>query len=108
MDRRNEGDAVLKALLGKGGSPIEASAAVRGVEGGFVCPLCKDLLILKQGRIIVAHFAHMPGSDCAWGSGETLAHLTAKQTVADSLRRRGWPVWVEYIPNATRPGASTC
>jgi competence protein CoiA len=48
------------------------------------------LVILKQGRIKIAHFAHKPPTDCAWAVGETLAHLKAKQWMADGLRARGY------------------
>ncbi|SED73817.1 Competence protein CoiA-like family protein [Rhizobiales bacterium GAS191] len=78
------------------GIRVEASTALKGHI--FVCPGCGDPVILKKGEIVVHHFAHYPGSVCEYGTGETLAHMTAKFEMAASLRRRGWHTEVEYVP----------
>ena len=83
------------------GVPIEAFGAVKGVE--FRCPGCKERVILKQGHIVVHHFAHYPDSRCSFGTGETLAHLHAKYVMVTSLRQRGWRAEVEYVPEGN-PG----
>jgi hypothetical protein len=63
----------------------------------YICPQCRQGVILKQGRIIIDHFAHQPHSDCTWAVGETLAHLRAKQLVFQSLKARGLRTELEYI-----------
>jgi competence protein CoiA len=34
--------------------------------------------------------------NCNWASGETRAHLNAKQVLADGLRQLGWPAEIEF------------
>ncbi len=75
------------------GEPIEASLARRGDD--HRCPECDESLILKQGRIVVPHFAHRPLTICSYGAGETLAHLQAKARLAAELRAAGYDVEVE-------------
>lgn len=66
---------------------IEAEFAERGRE--YTCPKCKRPVILKRGRIKIAHFAHKPPTNCTWAKGETLAHLEAKKNFRDSYVSRG-------------------
>ena len=80
----------------KEGGPVEAFSAEKG--NAFVCPGCKESVILKKGHVVVHHFAHYPDSRCAFGTGETFAHLKAKSDMAISLRNRGWRTEVEYVP----------
>lgn len=77
------------------GDRIEAEVAERGQD--FVCPKCTRPVILRRGRIKIAHFAHKPPTDCTWASGETLAHLDAKKTFRDSFAARGLRAEVEFI-----------
>src|SRR5690242_4705235 len=48
----------------------------------YFCPECNGLLVLKQGREVIWHFAHKTRCDCAV-EGETLEHLAMKQWVYD-------------------------
>lgn len=64
-----------------------AHAATRGAA--FACPQCGEALTLKRGRVVVAHFAHHPGSACSWGSGESATHLAAKRAFLDAFAARG-------------------
>jgi competence protein CoiA len=76
---------------------IEADIAERGQD--YVCPnpKCNQPVILKRGRIKIAHFAHKPPMDCTWASGETHAHLEAKKLFRDSFASRGLRAEVEFI-----------
>ncbi len=73
---------------------VEAALAQRGPS--YTCPECKGIVILKQGRKVIWHFAHKPPTDCRWATGETLAHLQAKKLVRDALVARGLRAEVEY------------
>lgn len=83
---------MLVALLH--GNRIEALAAQKGDE--FCCPGCKAIVTLKKGRLVVAHFAHKPPTDCTWARGETREHLESKTVLAQSLRSRGLRAEVEF------------
>lgn len=72
-------------------------AAVHPRELSCVCPRCRQPVVLKRGRVVVAHFAHKPPVYCEWGAGETLQHMEAKQLIYDELRRRGVRVELEYV-----------
>lgn len=60
----------------------------------YVCPLCAGTVILKRGRVKVAHFAHAPGATCDQ-AGESLAHHLAKRVLADRFRSLGYTVELE-------------
>jgi len=67
-------------------------------ERACLCPGCRDPVILKRGRIVVAHFAHRPGSAaCAFAAGETLAHMEAKFKFHAALAARGFTADVEVV-----------
>jgi competence protein CoiA len=83
------------------GVRVEAAVAQRGPV--YVCPKCKGIVIPKQGRKVIWHFAHKPPTDCAWATGETIAHLDAKKLIRDSLVARGLAAEIEFII-ATLPG----
>ncbi len=64
------------------------AAEVEPQDGPFHCPECAEPVILKQGRVKVAHFAHYPGVDCTYAStseGESEEHLRAKQEIFQAL-----------------------
>lgn len=77
------------------GDRVEAEIAERGLT--YNCPKCKRLVILKRGRIKIAHFAHKPPTDCTWVRGETLAHLEAKKLCRDAFRARGLRAEFEVV-----------
>lgn len=83
------------------GHRVEATGAARGL--GYRCPGCEGDLVLKQGPIVIAHFAHKPPTSCEWASAETIAHLQAKRLMANALRGRGLKAEVEFIVD-TLPG----
>lgn len=56
-------------------------------EGPFHCPECEEELILKQGRVKIAHFAHLPNSDCSYaGEPESTEHSSVKLEIYEALR----------------------
>ena len=69
----------------------------------YVCPNCRNAVILKAGRQVVWHFAHKPPTDCNWAKGETREHLEAKQHFLEEFRSREIRAEVEFIVN-TLPG----
>lgn len=55
-------------------------------DGPFYCPACREQLILKQGRKVVAHFAHWPDADCEYtNEGESEEHRLAKREIRQAL-----------------------
>jgi competence CoiA-like predicted nuclease len=76
---------------------FRVSAACAERQKSYFCPSCKNLLVLKRGRIVVAHFAHRPPVLCDWAKGETKAHLEAKQIVFDALSTRGIKAELEFV-----------
>jgi hypothetical protein len=55
----------------------------------YVCPACRDPVILKLGRRVIPHFAHRAGSFCA-NRGESPDHLALKDTLWTALREEPW------------------
>ena len=78
--------AMLVALLED--QRVDALSASKGPS--YFCPNCRAQVILKQGRIIIHHFAHKPPTQCSWASGETREHLLAKTVIRDAFRERGY------------------
>ena len=74
--------------------PVLACRAVRGHS--FSCPECLGDVLLKKGTQKVAHFAHKPPTDCIFGTGETGAHLKAKQMFLDLFQDSGLSAVPEF------------
>lgn len=74
---------------------IEAENAERGLA--YVCPECRLEVVLKRGRIRIAHFAHRPPTNCEWAKGETPAHLQAKKLFRDTFAAHGLRSEVEFV-----------
>lgn len=77
---------MLVALLD--GMRVDAWTSTKGPR--YLCPRCGLEVILKQGRIVVHHFAHKPPVSCPWGGGETYDHMAAKMRLAEALRQLGY------------------
>jgi len=55
-------------------------------DGPFHCPSCHTEVILKQGPIKAAHFAHRPDADSSFaGPEESVEHQLAKQEIYQAL-----------------------
>jgi DNA-directed RNA polymerase subunit RPC12/RpoP len=85
-----------------GGERLEAARDLARDEL-YRCPNCSDRVVLKRGPIVVPHFAHMPGSLCQYGVGETPAHMRAKVSFCAEFRARGLRAELEYTVE-TLPG----
>ncbi len=53
------------------------------------------MVVLKKGRLRVHHFAHKPPTDCHLATGETPAHLAAKEAFRRHFVARGYATDVE-------------
>jgi len=73
----------------------------------FTCPQCGNPLILKIGKVVTPHFAHIVLSNCitSFSERESPTHLLGKQHLAEFFTRIGCEVSVEaYLPEiAQRP-----
>src|SRR5713101_5175851 len=55
-------------------------------DGPFYCPACREQVILKQGRNVIAHFAHYPETACTYtGEWESDEHRLAKLEIYQAL-----------------------
>ena len=56
-------------------------------DGPFYCPECRGELILKAGRVKIAHFAHQAYSACSYADElESKEHIEAKLEIYEALR----------------------
>jgi competence protein CoiA len=63
------------------------AAEVQYDDGPFYCPECHGELILKAGRVKIAHFAHQAYADCSYtGEPESDEHIKAKLEIYKALR----------------------
>jgi predicted RNA-binding Zn-ribbon protein involved in translation (DUF1610 family) len=83
------------------GHRLQAAKALKS-QAPFQCPNCQEAVILRQGIVRVAHFAHRSTVTCAWTAGETQMHLQAKQLITDALRRSGYEAEPEVPLGAQR------
>ncbi|MGX6978085.1 competence protein CoiA [Vagococcus elongatus] len=66
----------------------------------FFCPSCGSSLILKNGAVIRAHFAHKNSTECSsFSEGETEEHLLGKSLIASWCESDGIAYELEaYLP----------
>jgi len=76
---------------------VEASLAEKGPH--YICPNCGGAVTLKKGTVVIHHFAHKRDQLCDWSRGETREHMSGKNYLAQSLRRKGWPAEIECALN---------
>jgi competence CoiA-like predicted nuclease len=80
------------------GERVEAAHELAGDR--FTCPACAGPMVLKRGRVTIAHFAHfahfahLPGAEC-WSEPESVTHLRAKRLLAERFREQGYQVRLE-------------
>ncbi len=58
---------------------------VAKADGPFFCPECQGEVVLKKGSIKEHHFAHVPPSECTYGTGESEEHRQAKRAIYEAL-----------------------
>jgi len=57
-------------------------------DGPFACPACGAEVILKRGRKVIAHFAHLARANCTYaGEVESEEHKQTKIEIYKSLIR---------------------
>lgn len=85
------------------GNVDAADAAIE--DGPFFCPECNGPVILKQGPVRDAHFAHLAGSTCTYGAGESEAHRSAKRGIKTALEKHPLvsDLHLEYSLGDVRP-----
>lgn len=62
-DTHRKGTAMLSAVDKDNGYALAMEA--HKDDGPFHCTECEEELILKQGRVKIAHFVHLPYSECS-------------------------------------------
>lgn len=68
---------------------VTADVALRG--GVYICPACHASVVLKQGRQVLPHFAHVPATPCCVVSEpESATHLAMKAAVYERFRAEPW------------------
>ncbi|WP_050614332.1 competence protein CoiA [Bacillus testis] len=65
----------------------------------FRCPCCKGKVMMKAGRVMVPHFAHLSKEECAASEPESVVHLQGKKHLFRWLSKQGYNVQLEmYFP----------
>lgn len=54
----------------------------------YLCPFCKNSLLLKKGQIRIHHFSHKPPVSCVYGSGESEIHYRIKKELYEYLSKQ--------------------
>ncbi|HGN1705466.1 MULTISPECIES: competence protein CoiA [unclassified Providencia] len=75
---------MLTANTDLGDRIVAKEAVKKGVR--YFCPECHSEVILKQGKVLTAHFAHKPPVSCYYGSGESEQHRRAKEEISKALQ----------------------
>lgn len=67
--------------------------------GSYHCPACGHPVQFRQGKVKIAHFAHLPGANCSVSEGETAEHLLGKHQLRKWLSALGEDPQLEvYLP----------
>lgn len=68
---------------------VTADVAQRGAD--YHCPACGAPVVLKQGRRVLPHFAHMPARPCyVVSEPESAVHLAMKAAVYQQFKVEPW------------------
>jgi competence protein CoiA len=65
-------------------------------EMPYHCPECLMNVILKRGRVKVAHYAHKPGDESCPNAGESIRHLFLKERLFGLLAQQSDGAEVEW------------
>lgn len=79
-------------------SIVSISDVESGLKCGCVCPACGEHLVAKKGKIMMHHFAHYSGENCAYGYESSL-HLAAKDIISKAHKMTIPPIYVNF-PNS--------
>jgi competence CoiA-like predicted nuclease len=77
----------MLCALNESSDRVVACDATKGSK--YSCPVCGEGLILRQGSVMVHHYAHRSKSDCTWGGGESQKHLQYKMDLYDGFQKEG-------------------
>jgi competence CoiA-like predicted nuclease len=65
-------------------------------DESFICPSCKQAVMLKVGNERIPHFAHLKKSECdSFSEGESSYHLKGKLQLYDWLMHQGYSPTLE-------------
>ncbi|HLR65290.1 MAG TPA: competence protein CoiA family protein [Pseudogracilibacillus sp.] len=67
----------------------------------FICPDCKQAVMIRYGPYVTPHFAHYADSNCSH-AGESSYHEKAKVNLANWLKAQGLPAQVEHYIAETK------
>ena len=76
-------------------SIVSISDVESGLKCGCVCPACGERLVAKKGTIMMHHFAHYSGENCAYGYESSL-HLAAKDIISKANKMTIPPIYVIF------------
>ena len=62
----------------------------------YVCPECKKPVVLRKGKIRIAHFSHKAKDHCRYGEGVSEEHLRAQKDLYDIFTSNGIYCELEY------------
>lgn len=70
----------------------------------YFCPVCKQPLLIKNGKVKIPHFAHYNSNNCCiYSEGETYEHLALKQAFAKWCEKDAIPYELEkYLPKVNQ------
>jgi competence protein CoiA len=78
---------MLCAVLESDNDRVTAFSALKD-QAPFLCPECKEKVILRKGIKRIHHFAHKPPVTCQYGTGETEAHRLCKISIYEHLVKK--------------------
>lgn len=97
-------EKVLQAMLKDGTLITLANYSRKEIEHfrakkTFLCPTCKSPVIIKAGKQVIPHFAHLRKDDCPKSFGEGPEHQLGKIILYNWLLKQKLPVSLEkYLP----------
>lgn len=70
----------------------------------YFCPVCKQPLLIKNGKVKIPHFAHYSNNNCCiYSEGETYEHLALKQFFVNWCEKDAIPYELEkYLPEVNQ------
>jgi competence protein CoiA len=97
---------MLTAIRKSDGTSVRAHTASR-MEGPFLCPECRELVVLKRSEIRLTHFSHSKSSLCS-SAGETETHRRCKIEIYQALLKHpnATDVFLEKSLATARPDVS--
>lgn len=95
---------MLQAMLSDGTLVTLANYTRKEIENfrksaKFYCPSCQKPVIIKAGKKVIPHFAHVRSASCPLVFGESIEHEHGKYHLYQYLKRKNLPAILEkYLP----------